>query len=60
MPDDNLPYLFAAFAITWAVLFLYTFFVGRKQHDMEREVRSLKQELVARGSSGGMDPEPPD
>ena len=33
MPSDNLPYLFAAYAVTWAVFFVYAFFVSRRQQE---------------------------
>ena len=43
--SDNLSYLFAAFAFTWVVLFLYAFYVARRQHEVEREIRSLREQL---------------
>ena len=43
--SDNLIYLFAAFAVTWIVLFLYSFFLGRRQQEIEREVQTLRQHL---------------
>jgi CcmD family protein len=48
MPSENLPYLFAAFAVVWVVFFIYVFFVSRRQHEMEREIRELKQALELR------------
>lgn len=45
MPSDNLPYLFAAYAVVWVVFFIYVFFVSRRQREMEREIRELKQAL---------------
>ena len=44
-PANNIPYLFAAFAITWAVFFGYVFFTSRRQHELEREVRFLMEAL---------------
>jgi CcmD family protein len=41
----NLVYLFAAFAITWIVLFLYAFFIARRQQEVEREVHLLRERL---------------
>ena len=43
--SDNLIYLFAAFAVTWIVLFLYSFFIGRRQREVEREVQTLRERL---------------
>lgn len=43
--SDNLIYLFAAFAVTWIVLFLYSFFLGRRQREVEREVQTLREHL---------------
>ena len=45
MPSNNLPYLFAVYAVTWAVFFIYVFFVSRRQHELEKEVQVLKQAL---------------
>ncbi len=45
MPSDNLPYLFAAFAVTWVAFFIYVFFVSRRQHELEREIQELKRAL---------------
>ena len=48
MPSENLPYLFAAYAVVWVVFFIYVFFVSRRQHEMEREIQELKQALELR------------
>ena len=48
MPDERLPYLFAVYAVTWVVFFIYSFFLTRHQHEMEREIRSLRRELDLR------------
>ncbi len=53
MPSENLPYLFAVYAVTWAVFFVYVFFVARKQREMQREIQELKQALALREDSGG-------
>ena len=45
LPSSNLPYLFAAFAVSWAVFFLYAFFVTRRQQEMQSEIRELRQAL---------------
>ena len=52
MPSDNLPYLFAAYAVTWAAFFVYMFFVSRHQREMEREIQELRQALEVRDNPG--------
>lgn len=48
LPSSNLPYLFAAFAVSWAVFFIYAFFVNRRQREMETEIKELRQVLTGR------------
>ena len=47
-PAHNVPYLFVAFAISWAVFFVYVFFTSRRQDELEREMESLREELRER------------
>ncbi len=42
---QNLPYLFAAFAIAWLVLFGYLFVVHVQVRGVERELEVLKARL---------------
>ena len=44
-PSSNLPYLFAAFAVSWVVLFGYLFYVNRRQHEMRKEITRLQHML---------------
>ncbi|MBC8279733.1 MAG: CcmD family protein [Chloroflexi bacterium] len=44
-PSSNLPYLFAAFAVSWVVLFGYLFYVNRRQHEMRKEIVRLQNIL---------------
>jgi CcmD family protein len=53
LPPSNLPYLFAAFAVSWLVFFGYAFFVSRRQQEMQREIRALRQALEQRDISSG-------
>jgi len=54
-PAHNIPYLFAAFAITWAVFFLYVFFTSRRQGELEQDMESLREEMRRRdGGDAGM------
>ena len=45
LPSSNLPYLFAAFAVSWVVLFGYLFYVNRCQHEMRKEITRLRNIL---------------
>ena len=45
LPSSNLPYLFAAFAVSWAVFFVYAFFVARRQQEMQKEIMELRRTL---------------
>ncbi|MDA0264218.1 MAG: CcmD family protein [Chloroflexi bacterium] len=45
LPSSNLPYLFAAFAVSWVVLFGYLFYVNRRQHEMRKEIARLETML---------------
>jgi CcmD family protein len=53
LPSSNLPYLFAAFAVSWAVFFLYAFFVTRRQQEMQSEIKELRRVMELRQKSGG-------
>ena len=48
MPSENLPYLFAAYAVTWVLFFVYAFFSSRRQREMEQEIQELRRTLEAR------------
>ena len=45
LPSANLPYLFAAFAVSWVVLFGYLFYVNRRQHEIRKEITRLQSIL---------------
>lgn len=45
LPSSNLPYLFAAFAVSWVVLFGYLFYVNRRQHELRKEIARLQNIL---------------
>ena len=40
--ETNLGYLFAVFAITWALFFAYVLYLGRKQRVLQYEIARLK------------------
>ncbi len=43
--ESFLPYLAAAFAVTWAGFFAYAFFVSSKQAELKREIQALRRAL---------------
>ena len=51
-PAANLPFLFAAFAVTWAIFFAYAFFVSRRRQEMQREMAELQRELEQKNNTG--------
>jgi CcmD family protein len=46
---ENFGYLFAAYTIIFAVIFLYVMFIWRRQRRLEREVAALERRLEALG-----------
>ena len=42
VPPSNFPFLFAAFAVTWVIFFVYAFFISRRREELQREVRELR------------------
>ena len=44
----NLGYLFAAYAVFWALTFVFVFNLARRQKGLQREIESLKQTLESR------------
>ena len=49
LPPDNLPFLFAAFAVTWIAFFAYAFFVSRRQQELRKEIAELRGTLDQQG-----------
>lgn len=47
MEEDTkyLAYLVPAFGLIWAAIFGYVFWLARKQRQIDRDIRSLKEEL---------------
>ena len=50
LPAANLPFLFAAFAVTWIAFFAYAFFVSRRQQELRKEIAELRGTLDQQGS----------
>jgi len=42
---ENLGYLLAAFAVVWAAVFGYVWFMQRKQRALEREIELLRESM---------------
>ena len=47
---ENAEYLFAAYAIVWAVVFGYVLVLVKRQRRLLREIDSLKEELREKGT----------
>ena len=52
LPSPNLPFLFAAFAVSWLAFFAYVFFVNRRQQEIRREIEELRRSLEQRVAEG--------
>lgn len=55
LPSSNLPYLFAAFAVCWAVFFAYVFFVTRRQQEIRNEITRLRRTVGSKDDGDGGD-----
>ena len=44
----NLGYLFAAYAVFWALTFVFVFNLARRQKSLQREIESLRRALETR------------
>ena len=53
LPPSNLPWLFAAFAVSWAVFFLYVIYVTRRQQEMQNQIRQLRRAMEQQEASEG-------
>ncbi len=51
LPASNIPWLFAAFAVSWAVFFLYVFFINRRQQEMQSQISQLQRALDSQEAS---------
>ncbi len=48
---ENAGYLFAAFAVVWAVVFGYVFLLLNRQRRLRQEIDSLKEALKEKGAA---------
>ena len=58
-PEANLPYLFAVFIVTWALMFGYVFYMSRKQRVLQQEIDVLRTAIgnleVSEGIPGSVE-----
>ena len=47
-PEANLPYLFAAYTLTWIGFFVYLYYLSQRQRSLRREVETLREALEER------------
>ncbi len=52
-PEANLPYLFAAFAVTWVGFFVYVYYLSQRNRNLRRELEALREALDERDGRGG-------
>ena len=52
LPSPNLPFLCAAFAVSWVAFFAYVFFVNRRQQEIKKEIEELRRSLEQRAPEG--------
>ncbi|MGH7914884.1 MAG: CcmD family protein [Candidatus Binataceae bacterium] len=50
---DNLSYLFAAYAIIFAVIFGYVLFIWRRQVALEAELRAMETRMMSLDKAAG-------
>jgi CcmD family protein len=49
---DNSIYLFAAFSITWSIIFIYIFRLSRSQKALNHQIYKIKKVLQRNSESG--------
>ena len=53
--ESNLGFLLAGTALAWAGFFVYTFYLGRKNRELRRDVEDLQRTLADKGTA--LDPQ---
>ena len=43
VPPNNIPFLFAAFAVVWVVFFIYAAYMSWRRRSFQRELRDLQE-----------------
>jgi CcmD family protein len=57
---ENFGYLFAAYSIIFAAIFLYVVFIQRRQTSLERELRAMESQLGELLANAAKNPAPHD
>jgi len=50
---DNSIYLFAAYSITWGIIFLYVFYLFKRQNALGRQIDKIEKALRREGDLKG-------
>jgi CcmD family protein len=58
MMMDHFGFLFAAYSVIFAAIFLYVVFIWNRQSRLERELRALESKLAALTAPSNPDPQP--
>ena len=56
VPPNNLPFLFAAFAVVWAVFFIYAAYMSWRRQSVQRDLQELQRTMES-GSESDTDDE---
>jgi CcmD family protein len=57
VPPNNLPFLFAAFAVVWAVFFIYAAYMSWRRQSVQRELQDLRETSQSASGAGPDDNE---
>ncbi len=58
VPPNNLPFLFAAFAVVWAVFFIYAAYMSWRRQSVQRELQDLRETSQSASGPDPYDSEP--
>ena len=48
----NAPYLFAAFGVTWVIIFFYILSISRRQKTLESQINKIREALERNRKTG--------
>lgn len=52
VPPDNLPFLFAAFAVVWAVFFIYAAYMSWRRQSVQKDLQELQSTVESADEPG--------
>ncbi len=55
VPPNNLPFLFAAFAVVWAVFFVYAAYMSWRRQSVQRNLQELRETIESGEDPGDGD-----